>query len=58
MSGVQMPLLGLGTYKLQDYEQLKKSVSSALQAGYRAFDTGAVYGNEALLGQVLKELLP
>ncbi|XP_026051790.1 uncharacterized protein zgc:110782 [Carassius auratus] len=58
MSGVQMPLLGLGTYKLQDREQLKKSVSSALQAGYRAFDTGAVYGNEALLGQVLKELLP
>ncbi|XP_067278942.1 uncharacterized oxidoreductase YtbE [Pseudorasbora parva] len=57
-SGVQMPLLGLGTYKLQDHEQLKGSVSSALQAGYRAFDTAAVYENEALLGQVLKELLP
>uniref|UniRef100_A0A673IAB9 Zgc:110782 n=1 Tax=Sinocyclocheilus rhinocerous TaxID=307959 RepID=A0A673IAB9_9TELE len=44
MSGVQMPLLGL--------------VTSALRAGYRAFDTGAVYGYEAYLGQVLKELLP
>uniref|UniRef100_A0A672R7X9 Zgc:110782 n=1 Tax=Sinocyclocheilus grahami TaxID=75366 RepID=A0A672R7X9_SINGR len=44
MSGVQMPLLGL--------------VTSALRAGYRAFDTGAVYGYEAHLGQVLKELLP
>lgn len=53
-----MPLLGLGTYKLQDREQLKRSVSCALQAGYRAFDTAAVYGNEAHLGQVLKELLP
>lgn len=58
MSGTQMPLLGLGTYKLQDHEQLKQSVSCALQAGYRAFDTASVYGNEAHLGQVLKELLP
>ncbi|XP_051536275.1 uncharacterized oxidoreductase YtbE [Myxocyprinus asiaticus] len=58
MSGAQMPLLGLGTYKLQGTDQLKQSVSTALQAGYRAFDTGAVYGNEAHLGQVLRELLP
>lgn len=53
-----MPLLGLGTYKLQSYDQLYKCVDSALQAGYRSFDTAAVYGNEAHLGQVLKELLP
>uniref|UniRef100_A0A8C1NJW9 NADP-dependent oxidoreductase domain-containing protein n=1 Tax=Cyprinus carpio TaxID=7962 RepID=A0A8C1NJW9_CYPCA len=56
MSGVQMPLLGWGTYQLQDHEQLKQSVTSALIAGYRGFDTGAVYGNDAHLGQVLKEL--
>uniref|UniRef100_A0A673I6H9 Zgc:110782 n=1 Tax=Sinocyclocheilus rhinocerous TaxID=307959 RepID=A0A673I6H9_9TELE len=35
-----------------------ETVTSALRAGYRAFDTGAVYGYEAYLGQVLKELLP
>uniref|UniRef100_A0A673IA81 Zgc:110782 n=1 Tax=Sinocyclocheilus rhinocerous TaxID=307959 RepID=A0A673IA81_9TELE len=35
-----------------------KLITSALRAGYRAFDTGAVYGYEAYLGQVLKELLP
>lgn len=58
ISGVHMPLLGLGTFKLQSYEQLYQCVDTALLAGYRSFDTAAVYGNEAHLGQVLKELLP
>ncbi|XP_027032556.1 uncharacterized oxidoreductase YtbE isoform X1 [Tachysurus fulvidraco] len=57
-SGTQIPLLGLGTYKLHTYEQLYKSISAALDAGYRAFDTAAAYGNEAQLGQVMRELLP
>ncbi|KAK2827111.1 hypothetical protein Q7C36_018037 [Tachysurus vachellii] len=57
-SGTQIPLLGLGTYKLNTYEQLYKSINAALDAGYRAFDTAAVYGNEAQLGQVMRELLP
>ncbi|XP_055036079.1 uncharacterized oxidoreductase YtbE [Misgurnus anguillicaudatus] len=57
-SGVQMPLLGLGTYRIQSYEQLYQCVDSALEAGYRCFDTAAVYGNEAHLGQVIRELLP
>lgn len=57
-SGTQIPLLGLGTYKLCTYGDLYKSVSAALDAGYRAFDTAAVYGNEGHLGQVIRELLP
>ncbi|KAI5096754.1 hypothetical protein C0J45_13648 [Silurus meridionalis] len=57
-SGTQLPLLGLGTYKLHTYEELYKSVSAALDAGYRAFDTAAAYGNEGYLGQVIRELLP
>uniref|UniRef100_A0A673I783 Zgc:110782 n=1 Tax=Sinocyclocheilus rhinocerous TaxID=307959 RepID=A0A673I783_9TELE len=40
------------------YQVTAETVTSALRAGYRAFDTGAVYGYEAYLGQVLKELLP
>lgn len=55
--GMQMPLLGLGTYKLHG-EELHVSVDAALSAGYRAFDTAAVYGNEAELGRALLDLLP
>ncbi|XP_060792310.1 glyoxal reductase [Neoarius graeffei] len=57
-SGTQIPLLGLGTYKLHTYGELYKSVSVALDAGYRAFDTAAVYDNEGNLGKVIRELLP
>ncbi|XP_030287283.1 uncharacterized protein LOC115590166 [Sparus aurata] len=57
-TGVQMPLLGLGTYKLRGAKDVYRAVDAALAAGYRAFDSAAVYRNEADLGQALKELLP
>ncbi|XP_068443672.1 uncharacterized oxidoreductase YtbE-like [Clinocottus analis] len=57
-TGLQMPLLGLGTYKLVVLEDMYRAVDAALVAGYRAFDSAAVYQNEAELGQALKELLP
>ncbi|XP_063756324.1 uncharacterized oxidoreductase YtbE isoform X2 [Eleginops maclovinus] len=57
-TGVQMPLLGLGTYKLVGPEDVYQAVDAALVAGYRAFDSAAVYRNEADLGRALNELLP
>lgn len=57
-SGADVPLLGLGTYKLKSWDELWRSINAALDAGYRVFDTAAVYGNEALLGRVIRELLP
>ncbi|XP_022614088.1 uncharacterized protein LOC111231314 isoform X2 [Seriola dumerili] len=57
-TGVQMPLLGLGTYKLCGPEDVYRAVDAALAAGYRAFDSAAVYKNEAELGRALRELLP
>lgn len=57
-TGVQMPLLGLGTYMLLSPEDVYLAVDAALAAGYRAFDSAAVYQNEAQLGCALKELLP
>ncbi|XP_017327170.1 glyoxal reductase [Ictalurus punctatus] len=57
-TGVQMPLLGLGTYRLQGREEIYQTVDAALTAGYRAFDTAAVYRNEADIGQALCTLLP
>ncbi|XP_042891834.1 uncharacterized oxidoreductase YtbE-like isoform X3 [Penaeus japonicus] len=57
-SGVCMPLVGLGTYKICGKELIYSVVKAALQAGYRAFDTATVYRNETDLGESLKELLP
>lgn len=55
---IQMPLLGLGTFRLQGQEDTYSAVDAALKAGYRAFDTAAVYRNEAHLGHALRCLLP
>jgi 2,5-diketo-D-gluconate reductase B len=41
-----------GTYPLKG-EALAKTVASALAAGYRAFDTAQMYGNERDLGEAL-----
>ncbi|XP_061664340.1 uncharacterized oxidoreductase YtbE [Syngnathoides biaculeatus] len=57
-TGARMPLLGLGMYKLCGAEAVARAVDASLAAGYRAFDSAAVYGNEAELGRSLKELLP
>lgn len=53
-----MPLLGLGTFRLRGPEETYQTVDAALTAGYRAFDTAAVYRNEADIGQALCTLLP
>lgn len=57
-TGVHMPLLGLGTYRLRGPEDTYQAIDAALSAGYRAFDTAAVYRNEADVGQALRTLLP
>ncbi len=54
-NGVAMPVLGLGVYKTLDEQEMKEAVTSALDAGYRSFDTAQMYKNEALLGKVLKQ---
>ncbi|KAL6118717.1 uncharacterized protein ACO6RY_03453 [Pungitius sinensis] len=57
-TGVQMPILGLGTYKSVVPEDVHRAVDAALLAGYRAFDSAAAYQNEAAFGRALRELLP
>ena len=46
----EMPLVGLGTYKLHG-EELNRAVREAIELGYRHFDTATLYENEAELGQ-------
>lgn len=52
----EMPLLGLGTYKLRG-EDLIRSVREAIDLGYRHFDTATLYENEEELGQALNEAM-
>ena len=52
-SGARMPLLGLGTYKLARPEAVKR----ALELGYRSIDCAAFYGNQAVVGEGLKEFI-
>ncbi|RAL03868.1 putative glycerol dehydrogenase Gcy1 [Aspergillus ibericus CBS 121593] len=50
-TGAEIPLIGLGTWQCKS----RDAVVSALLAGYRHIDTAAVYGNEAEVGQAIKD---
>eukprot|EP01018_Ginkgo_biloba_P024806 Gb_31083 [translate_table: standard] len=55
-TGATIPLIGLGTVALsQEKHEIKAAVSTALQVGYRHFDTASVYGSEHALGEALNE---
>lgn len=54
-NGVQVPCIGFGVWKLEDGAQTANMVQNALQAGYRHIDTAAFYGNEASVGQAVRE---
>lgn len=52
-NGVQIPCLGLGTW--QAGVSTVDAVKIALECGYRLIDTAAAYGNEASVGQAVRE---
>ncbi|HLJ66518.1 MAG TPA: aldo/keto reductase [Chloroflexota bacterium] len=52
-NGVRMPQLGLGVFLVRNDEAIR-SVSTALEAGYRLIDTAAAYGNEAGVGEAIR----
>ncbi len=54
-NGVQMPWLGLGTYKAAEGKETYDSVRTALDTGYRSIDTAALYGNEVSVGQAVRD---
>lgn len=54
-NGQMIPQLGLGVFKVQDANDLKKAVAAALEDGYRHFDTATIYHNEEMLGEALAE---
>ncbi|HHT85715.1 MAG TPA: aldo/keto reductase [Firmicutes bacterium] len=54
-NGVEIPCIGLGTWQVPDGELAYNAVRDALSLGYRHVDTAAVYGNEASVGQAVRE---
>jgi len=50
-NGVQMPMLGLGTWQTPDGETASQAVRWAIELGYRHIDTAAIYGNEKGVGE-------
>jgi diketogulonate reductase-like aldo/keto reductase len=54
-NGLEMPLLGFGTWQAKNGDIAYNAVRTALNAGYRHFDTARIYGNEASVGKAIRE---
>ena len=55
-NGIEIPPIIMST-NWMDYPVMKEVVSAGLKIGFRAFDTARDYGNEHIVGRVLKECL-
>ncbi|NLG24378.1 MAG: aldo/keto reductase [Clostridiales bacterium] len=54
-NGVQIPCIGFGTWQTPEGDVARSSVRAAIDEGYRHIDTAAIYGNEAGVGQGIRE---
>lgn len=50
-NGVEIPILGFGTFQITDPEQVERAVMEAIQAGYCHIDTAQSYMNEEAAGK-------
>ena len=53
-NGVEMPMFGLGVYKMTDPQETMEAITKALQVGYRAIDTASLYYNEEQVGEAIR----
>ncbi len=54
-NGVEMPLLGLGTYPLKG-KIMESAVINSNEAGYQLYDSALSYKNEKTIGKTLRQL--
>lgn len=55
VNGVEMPRFGLGVYKMTNPDEAYDAMSRAIEAGYIAIDTAALYDNEEQVGQAVRD---
>ena len=55
-NGLQMPGMGLGVFQVAN-DATAEMVKNAIEVGYRSIDTAAIYGNEAGVGEGIKQAL-
>jgi diketogulonate reductase-like aldo/keto reductase len=53
-NGVEVPVLGLGVWRVEDEEELRMSCKAALDVGYWHIDTAGAYGNEDMVGRAIE----
>lgn len=53
-NGVEMPMVGFGTYQITDPEVCAETVSNAIKVGYHLIDAAPAYGNELSVGEGIK----
>ena len=53
--GLELPRLGLGVFQTPPGAVTRQAVAWALAAGYRLIDTAAMYGNEADVGEAVRQ---
>lgn len=54
-NGNEMPIVGLGTFRVENNDECKKAVKHAIENGYRHIDTAMIYENEEMVGQGIAE---
>lgn len=52
-NGIEMPLLGLGSYKTTIAGEAENAIHSAILSGYRMIDTASAYKNEDIIGRAI-----
>ncbi|MGH9120999.1 MAG: aldo/keto reductase [Acidimicrobiales bacterium] len=53
--GHTIPILALGVWQIEEGRKCVEAVRAALDVGYRHIDTAQIYGNEASVGEALRE---
>lgn len=54
-NGVEVPCIGYGTFQTPSGEMTRECTKMAIEAGYRHIDTAFAYGNEASVGEGIRD---
>lgn len=54
-NGVEMPIIGYGTFRVADATECENCILEAIKCGYRHIDTAAAYKNEEFIGNAIKK---